>query len=200
MRLFINHTREDHAITLGQYLPDGPFFEAKTEEDSNLYKFLFGLADTLRIVEENLSLTYDDYDFRITENFINQWENALGIPDSCFSGTGSLGSRRTAINAKFLSFGVQTEQDFIDIAALFGIIITIQNGTDLLDTFPLEFPIIFEDVEQARFTMIVNFQVDDSLTFPFTFPIPFGDDNIESLKCLFRKLAPANVRVIFNEV
>lgn len=200
MSLFDNHTREEHAVTLGQYLPDGPLFEAKKIQESNLFKFLFGLADTQRIVEENLTLTFDDFDFRTTEFLISQWESALGIPDSCFTGTGTNEQRRTAITAKFLSFGVQTEQDFIDIAALYGIIITIQNGFDLVDTFPVTFPFEFPNVKAARFTMIVNFQVEDSLTFPLTFPIPFGDDDIEILKCLFRKLAPANVRVIFNEV
>lgn len=200
MSLFIDHTREEHAVTLGQYLPDGPLFEAKTIDESNLYKFIFGLADIQRIVEENLTLTYDDFDFRTTKFLIDQWEGALGIPDSCFTGTGTDDERRTAITAKFLSFGVQTEQDFIDIAALYGIIVTIQNGFDGLDKFTLTFPITFGDVKEARFTMIVNFEVDDSLTFPFTFPILFGDENIEILKCLFRKLAPANVRVIFNEV
>lgn len=200
MSLFERHTTEEHAKTWAQYLPNGPLFEAKNIQESNLYKFIFGLADTQRIAEENLSLTYDDFDFRITESLISEWESTLGIPDDCFDGLGNDDQRRTDITAKFQSLGAQTEQDFIDIAALYGIVITIQNGFEALDKFPYTFPIEFESVKEARFTMIVNFEVEDSLTFSFIFPIPFGDDNIEKLKCLFRKIAPANVRVIFNEV
>lgn len=198
--LFKLHNRSDHAEILANYLPGGDVFGGKSDTNTNLYKLLFGLAEQNRIVEEKLELAFVQYDIRTTEDFLSEWESALGIPDSCFKGTGDIASRQRDVNVKFLADSTVTAQDFIDIAALYGITITITNGLDDVITFPLTFPIEFSDLKTARFTMIVSFPVEEPLEIPLTFPIPFGDDLIEVLKCLFRKLAPANVDVIFRQV
>lgn len=200
MMFFNLHDRAEHAEILANYLPNGDVFGGKTDAATNLYKLLFGLAEQNRLIEEKLELTYDQYNIQTTEDFLTEWERALGIPDSCFSGTGDIASRQRDVNVKFLADETVTVQDFIDIAALYGIIITITNGLDDVFVFPLVFPLQFSDLRKARFTMIVSFTVDEPLEFPLVFPIPFGNDLIEVLKCLFRKLAPANVDVIYRQV
>lgn len=182
------------------YLPSDNVFAGKVCEDTTLYKFLFGFAETFRRVNDSLEITFDEYDLRETVNFIDEWESALGIPDNCFPGTGSIAERQVDVFAKFIADGTQTEEDFIAIAALYGITITIEDGLSAFGTFDFTWDIVFQDITQARFTMIVNFSLPSTLQFPLTFPIPFSDDRINKLKCLFRKLAPANVDVIFVEV
>lgn len=202
MNLFTRHTQADHAEVLGNYLPGGRVFAGRADNNTNLYKLLFGLAEQLRLVEENLELTFEEFDITSTTHFLELWESALGIPDSCFRATGSIENRRRDVNVKFLADVTSTEQDFVDIAALYGIAATISPGFDQI-MFPITFPYTFLDDKPARFTMFVVFEdISAAATqrFPLTFPIPFGDDNIEVLECLFRKLAPANVDVIFKRI
>ena len=101
---------------------------------------------------------------------------------------------------KLASLGVQTAQDFIDLAALFGITVEIKNGT-VNGTFPMTCPIIvFDSSKAARFTIIVTFTVAAAETFPYTFPLPFGNAQIAILECLFNRLKPANTDIIFLQV
>lgn len=200
MILFKKHTNQEHALTLADYLPGGEVFSAKIESEKNLFLLLLGFASQYRLIEERLELTFQQYDIKTTEDFLTEWESALGIPDDCFKATGSFEERIRDVNVKFLADTIVTDQDFIDLAALYGISVTIKNGTDNLITFPLTFPTEFSDFLTAKFTMIVQFSDQLSEEFPFVFPITFGTEAIEVLKCLFRKLAPANVDVIFEQV
>ncbi len=200
MTLFTLHTRDEHTKVLADYLPGGVVFGGKTDETTTLYKLLLGLAEQSRLIEENLELTFEEFDITTTTDFLEQWESALGIPDDCFPGTGDIETRRLHVNTKFLADQVVTDDDFVAVAAAFGIDITVTNGLDALDDFPYTFPMTFPDVQTARFTMIVEFTVTEALRFPLVFPITFGEDIIEILKCLFRNLAPANVDVVFIQV
>ena len=92
---------------------------------------------------------------------------------------------------------VTTAQDFIDLAAEFGITVTIIPGA-VAGTFPMVFPLMFfTSGKEARFTMVVEFP-SDLETFPLTFPIPFGDGIIGVIKCLFNRIRPANVQIIYT--
>lgn len=200
MSLFEEHNNQEHAEILANYLPGGEVFAGKSDSEKNLYKLLLGLANQNRLVEEKLELLYNQYQITDTVDLLQEWESALGIPDDCFKATGTYEERLRDVNVKFLSDAVVTDQDFIDVAALFGITITISNGVGTLDVFPFTFPMDFSNVLTARFSMIVQFSDQDALAFPLEFPIPFGVEIIEVLKCLFRKLAPATVDVIFEQV
>lgn len=215
MTLFTRHPVEQHTLVLAAYLPDGEAFASKVDPDANLYKFLLGLAETQRLVEDSMQTTYEEHDYTTTDSFISEWESAVGIPDSCFKGTGSIEERRKDIEVKILSNGTQTADDFIDLAAELGVAVNIVPGITQLGTrfpfdfpvtfeddgvFPIEFTYVFPDVKGARFTMIVEFVTATDQQFPFEFPLTFGDERVELLQCLFKKLAPANVQVLFRQV
>lgn len=197
--LFTVFDKPKQTEIFANYLPSDDIFAGKICEDTTLYKFLFGFAETFRRVNDSLEIAFDEYDLRTTTEFINEWESALGIPDDCFPGTGTIAERQRDVFAKFIADGTQTAEDFIALAALYNIVITIEDGLSAFGTFDFTWDITFQDVTQARFTMIVFFDAPATLQFPLTFPIPFSDQNIDKLKCLFRKLAPANVDVIFVE-
>lgn len=215
MVLFVRHTVEQHTDALAAFLPDGETFAGKTDPDANLYKFLFGMANTMRLVEDTLQTIYEQHDYRITTDFLEAWEGAVGIPDDCFKATGSIARRRTDIAVKILANGTQTDDDFVDLAAQLGVTVRIIPGIDetglrfpfefptVFDDdgkFDFEFPIVFSDAKEARFTMIVEFTLDTDFVFPYEFTFTFGDERVELLKCLFRKLAPANVQVIYRTI
>lgn len=200
MALFERRDIEQYTDSLADYLPGGCLFASASVSNSNFRKLLRGMAGELfrsnGLLKEYSEQIIPDQ----TVKFIEEWESALGIPDDCFSGTGTLTERRRDILVKLASLGVQTAQDFIDLATTFGITVTVGAGIDEI-TFPLVFPIVmFTTLRDARFTIVVRFTVQAANRFPLVFPITFGSGEIAILECLFTKLKPANCEIIFQQV
>ena len=196
-----DHTIDQHVKALSDYHPGGPIFEGKADVNSTLYKLIKGLSGEFIRVEETLKSLQEDYIPDKTQNFIPDWQRALGIPDDCFSGEGTNEENRREILAKLASLGVQTEADFQNLAAIFGVTVNIIPGgaSGAGATFPMTFPFsMLGTPEEARFTIIVEFVLAN--TFPFTFPFEFGSDIIATLECLYNKLKPANCQVIFTAI
>ena len=192
-------TKEEHTSALAAYLPNGKVFEAKNIEGSNLRAFLKGLSGELFTAQNYITTLKEEYFPDTTTLFIDEWEATAGIPDSCFKGDGTIEERRRDVLVKLAASGVQTDQDFIDLAALFGVEVTITAGRDEI-TFPLTFPVLmFNTVAEARFTTVVKFTAPDTSRFPLTFPILFGTNEIALLECIFKKLKPKNCNIIFQQ-
>jgi uncharacterized protein YmfQ (DUF2313 family) len=193
---------ETHTQRLADYLPGGRVFQARNIHDSNLRKLLRGLARELFTADGYLRDFQEDIAPSVTTYFIDEWERALGIPDDCFSGSGTLSERRAAVLIKLASLGVQTADDFVELAAVFGLTVEVVSGS-VSGVFPLSFPVlVFGTAEDARFTIIVNIEtpLTESETFPFAFPIPFGTKEVGLLRCMFSKLVPANCNLIVRQV
>lgn len=191
---------EEHTNALAQYLPGSELFEAKNIDGSNFRDLLRGLAGEFKTAQGYISTLEDEYFPDGTALYINEWESAVGIPDSCFSGTGDLEERQRDVIIKLASLGIQTEKDFEELAALFGVTVDVQQISPHA-VFPMIFPIYFASGPiEARFTIIVTFTVDAASRFPLTFPFTFGDAALSTLECLFRKLKPSNCNIIFQQV
>lgn len=196
MKLFKVNTKDDITNSTASFMPGGRVFAAKNETDSTLRKFLSGLSLELFRIDEQMNLMSEDHDITKTTQFIEQWESAVGIPDDCFNTNGTLTERRTQVLAKLAKMNLTTEQDFIDLAALFGVNVTIRSGKSA-STFPMTFPIIMFDADkEAKFTMVVEFN-ESTGGFPFTFPFTFTESRTNLVRCLFNKLRPANVQIIY---
>jgi len=199
-QLFTEHNVEEQAQALADFLPNGCLFEAKNRRDSLYRQFLRGLGAANFEPEAFLRFFSAEIDLNTTTALLEEWEATVGIPDDCFSTNTDIETRRQQVLIKLAALGVQTEEDFENLAALYGVTIEIQQGTDV-STFPLIFPsIFFGSSKEARFSIVVLYEVALTDTFTYTFPIPFGDAAIPILECLFDKLAPANVQVIFRQV
>ena len=190
---------DQYADSLADYMPGGQLFESKSIQDSNFRKLLLGMAGELFSANGLLM----DYNGNIipdqTEKFLDEWESALGIPDDCFSGTGTSEERRRDILAKLAALGVQTASDFESLALLFGVVAVVGAGLDEI-TFPVIFPIpMFTTETDARFTITVRFVGVAVSVFPFTFPILFGTPEQAIVECLFETLKPANCNLLFLE-
>lgn len=197
--LFKEHTKEEHARSLSHFMPNGRVFAKKWVAGSVMFAYIMGLACELFRIEEQLNLISFEHDINATTMFINEWEAAVGIPDACLSGSGTLEDRRRDILVKLAKMNVTTAQDFIDLANEFGITVTITPGA-VHGTFPMVFPLIFFTTgKEARFTMLVDFPSALEV-FPLTFPIPFGDGTINVIKCLFNRIRPANVQILYTSI
>ena len=203
---FKAHTVEEHQQAIGQYFLNDITATNKNIVGSNLYKMFLGLAGEFKRVDELFQSVWDGTNILTTNdlNYIALWEGAVGLPDDCFEETSSLTleERRSQILIKLTSLGVLTAQDFIDLAALFGYTVEINNGIDY-GTFPMTFPFtFFNNPKQARFTMIVNMPTELAPTsvFPMTFPFTLSDGGGSILECLFKAVKPANTTIIFNYI
>ena len=147
--------------------------------------------------------TQDEHNPANTTAFLEEWEASVGIPDDCFDTSGTIAERRLNIIAKFALMNVQTRQDFIDLAALFGFTVIIEMVEDLgADTFPLTFPFTFQfsDPLVTNFVIFVTFIGAGPVVapgFPYTFPILFAPPGINIVQCLFNKLKPVDVKIKF---
>lgn len=198
--LFQRRDLNQYADSLAAYMPGGELFASRSVQDSNFRKLILGMAGELFRANGLLREYSNEILPDTTNKFIDEWESAVGIPDSCFSGAGTNDERRRDILVKLASLGVQTAQDFVDLALLFGLTVTVNSGRDEI-TFPLVFPVfMFSTLKEARFTIVVRFTVEAANRFPLTFPFVFGSGEIAFLECLFLKIAPENCDVIFLQV
>lgn len=200
LNLFPDKTQGQRLKTLSDYLPNGELFSAKDEEGTTLYGLLSGLAREIARVDNKMNEIACEHDPRTTTLLIEQWESALGIPDGCFNADGPIEERRQHVVTK-LGLAVSTAESFTALAAEFGYTIEI-NGGARFGAFPMEFPVIFFPTgKHARFTMIVDLDADlNPSLFPLTFPFTFGPKQSNIIECLFTKLKPANVDIIFRYI
>ena len=198
-KLFKEKSVEEQTTSLASFMPGGRPFLAARLPSTTLRNMLYGLATELFRSHNLLNdITYE-HEIGQTTQLIEQWESALGIPDHCFVVADTLAKRRTNVLIKLGAMGVQSEQDFIDLALLLGYAVNITSGAER-GIFPLNFPAyVFDRPQTARFLMITTVQtLDIPLMFIYSFPIVFGTGINTILECLFRQLKPANVEIAFE--
>lgn len=202
-------TEEQHARALALNLPGGLAWTPKWIEDSNLYRLLRGFVPTFRKLDSTLNHFVEQSIPTTTNLYLDEWEEALGIPDACFDVSEDDDIRRRNIRIKLSTLaGVATEEDFVALAAEFGLTVTVNSGIEHVSTgdggygtkFPvLDIPTDFADVDEARMTMVVVEDLPGGAQFEFNYPIPFGTAAQGEMRCLFTKLKPANVQILFVE-
>jgi len=176
MILFKKRDLEKYTDSLAAYLPGGILFAIKSFQDSNFRKLLRGFAGEL-FRSNGLLIEYSEEILPDTTNkFLGEWESALGLSP----GSGDTNEdRRRDILVRLASSGVQTSQDFIDLAAIFGIPVTVTGST---------------------YTITVGVTIPIAETFPLEFEINFGSPEIELLRGLFENLIPANCELVIVQV
>jgi len=191
--LFKKRDLEQYTSSLAAYMPGGTLFASKSIFDSNFRKLLRGLAGELFRANGLLKDYSEDLIPDTTIRFIEEWESAVGIPDSCFVTEGfTLDERRTNILIKLASMTIQTAEEFEELAALFGLSATVLGGTNAAVSPPIT------PIKTARFTIVVQFVPET--TFTYTFPILFGSDIINFMECVFKRIKPANCDIRFDAV
>ena len=199
MPLFERRDIEQYTDNLASYLPNNILFESRHVEDTVLRNLLVGFAGELFRVNGLIKEYVEEIIPDTTVKFIPEYESLLGIPDECFKGERTLDERRRDILVKIASSGVQTADDFVNLAALFGITVTVVSAAEA-SVFPLILPFqVFDNITEARFTIIVSHTGVTVDAFPYTFPFVFGSSQLAVLECLFNKLKPSNCKVIFKE-
>lgn len=213
-------TLDQHTDALVANMPAGRLWRAKFRPDSNLRGLLVGMAPSFQQIDRHLEGFVQEVIPPSTEAYLSEWEEALGIPDDCFSVGTTIAARQFAIEIKLVTLvGISTEQDFVNLGALFGLTIKAKSGIDHVTAaqggYELETPVLdittdFADVREARMTLVITESFPADVKFPWPFspaasppPPPvglkFATAGQNSLRCLIEKLAPAIVNVLFVE-
>lgn len=196
MRAIIQHTLEQHTKALGDFLPSGPVFQGAFNPDAILHKFLSGLAVEAQQAEILISEYQNEFFPDTTNVYISEWESSLGIPDKCFTGTGTATERRRDIVCKILARGSQTLVDIQAIATKYGITVTIRK--DPATGWPWVWPHVWEDNKANRNTLFVKLTGGTGGTpWPWVWPHVWGgSDTI--IRCLIEQIVSAQTKVIFE--
>ncbi len=198
INLFNPKTIDEQFMILGKHFPLGKYWQAVFDETKNIGKLIKGLATAFYHLLITIKKVETELDINLTNELLPEWEKSVGIPDDCFSINETLARRRLQVLEKFSNFGgVQKAEDFERVAAVFGFTVIVKAGKTV-HAFPLEFPILFiGDEKTTGHTITVEFTGTPSDTFPLTFPVPFGSTEEVFIRCIFEKLAPANVQIMF---
>lgn len=188
----------EQADLLAMHLPQGGVFDAARKDGTNFRKLLIALGEELFRLETAIYIVCNELDPRKTIDLLPEWERSVGIPDLCFKNTGDLEERRQQVLLKLRGVRVQTAQDFIDLAALLGEVVEIEQGVTR-GVYPMQYPIIYyPSAKAARFTMIVHFPNVPSPKYPLQYPIQYQFSRAGIIECVFRNVRPANVDIKFS--
>lgn len=181
---------EDQVQGIANLLPNDRPFYAKNISGTNLRKLLQGLAYEIWRVERQIETISLEHDINFTVSLISEWESALGIPDDCFSNTGTIEERRKNVITKLRARGVATKEDFIALAFYLGYSIEIIDSADVAYP-PYDVPFFPVSLPQGRFVWYIKGY--NIAPFVPPYDVPFIPNNIESIiSCFFQKLKPAN--------
>jgi uncharacterized protein YmfQ (DUF2313 family) len=197
MTNFRSHTLEENTTALAQYLPNDRLFAGKNIQDDDLRELLTGVSGELTRTDELFQTVWDNTNILTTndEAFMSKWESMVGIPDDCFSVSNDFEERRNNVLVKLRSLGVLTNQNFVDLAATLGVVITI---TPLSESLYPPYDVPFIPVGQGtRFVATVKGPNLEMTEFP-PYDVPFIPTQVNSIiRCLFDILKPANVKYIY---
>lgn len=192
-------TIERQTQALANWFPRGPAFDVAHIDGSRSRAILRGLAAEQLRMDDALDTFRRELVPSRASLLLTEWEAMVGIPDDCFTNTaGTDAERRRNVIAKLVASGVQTAQDFVDLAALFGVTAVLTAGS-VHTTFPATFPIyLAADDREGRHTIFVQLGSPAVVGFPIEFPYVFGSAEEALIECLFRRLKPANVQLVFG--
>jgi len=191
-------TQPQQADILAQYLRDDNLHEAKNRDDSTLRKILLGLASEWLNFRNKINEVVNEYNPQKTTALIQEWEEFVGIPDSCIPVASTIEQRRLNVLLKLSGINVTTEKQFKNVASILGYNIEVSNGVST-STFPLTLPFLLISEASAPFTIVIT--LSSSLKpsgFPLTFPFTLTSQQPAILDCLFNKLKPANTQLFFR--
>ena len=185
-------------IGLSALMPGDRPFHAKNISNSRLRLLLFALALEIWRAESKVENIAEQYNIFNTTDLLEEWEAAVGIPDGCFDGSGTVEQRRTNIIAKIRANGVATAEAFISLAHFMGYTIEIIPLGEVAYP-PYDVPFFPVNLPQGRFVWVIKGYGIAPFTPPYDVPFTpmIGSDVIP---CFFNKLKPANTILLFENL
>lgn len=181
---------------LASALPDGRAWQAKHIAGTNMNALVSACAAEFREVQKQIETLAREFDVRLTDQLLPDWEKSCGLPEDCIGQLASLTDRRNAVILRLRKIPFVTKEEFEQLAfELTGLNVTVTPGSEI-EIFPLSFPIPFA-VGNSYFKLYVIFN-DTIGGFPYSFAVPFlrGPDQI--VRCVFEQIVSATVLLVFQ--
>jgi len=189
---------------LRDLFPRGIAWIRKEEADSNLRKLIDSLAIEACRVEERAFELIEEVDPRTTLELLTDWERLLGLPDECEPEPENLTvqQRRDRIVQVLTTSGSQNKQFFVNLAANFGITISVEDVNDQ--------PPFLAGRGRAgdrltngnwRYAFVINAPFENAVRFRAGFGRAgdrLVDVNNPTLECLINKHKPAHTIAILT--
>ena len=147
---------------------------------------------------DKINEVVNEYNPQKTTLLIQEWEQFVGIPDSCIPVASTIEQRRLNVLLKLAGINATTEKQFKNVASILGYNIEVSNGVST-STFPLTLPFLLISEASAPFTIVITLPSSIKPSgFPLTFPFTLTSQQPAILDCLFNKLKPANTQLFFR--
>lgn len=155
-----------------------------TEPSSNWVQLLDGLAQEYDRLHQRLDVLSLEVLLQGGEEMLDQWEQALGLPDPCAPAITDPDLRRQRIRTKLAETGGQSEAYFIDLAAQLGLSASITT----FEPFEMGVSGMGDPVGGGEWRLVWQ------LNFPGN-PDP---ERVALIKCIVSEAAPAHTQVLFS--
>ena len=156
-----------------------------------------GAAAPFELLDDLISRFSAELNIHQARELLVEWEASVGLPSACVSTADkTLQDRRADVIARLRRTPITNKAEFEELGrSLTGLDVRVEPGADL-ETFPLPFPVHFSS-DGGRFTLYVYVTGYDAPHFVYEFPVPLGFYRHPLLECIFQKITPANVRLVF---
>lgn len=201
----IPRSEGDHAQVLRQLLPRGAAWDFAP--DGTFARLLEALAAEFARIDARTIELLDEADPRTALETLVDWERVAGLPDACAGEPDNVRERQIALVQKLTSIAGQRPADFIDLAALIGFEIDIEEHRPLRvgfragdackdEAWAFAWTVTVQPFDGAGRPVlsIAHFKVGDPVG---TRVRGFGALDLE---CIIRRAAPAHTNVIFAYV
>jgi uncharacterized protein YmfQ (DUF2313 family) len=201
--LNIRRSGDDYAGAFADLLPNGMAWPRY--EDSVLMKTIGGFGQIWGDVDRQaMDLLEREGDPRSTLDMLAEWERAFGLPDPCIGIPTTIEQRRILLVQRMTLLGGQSRQFFIDIAAMLGYAITIEELSPIMGGVSRGGDYYWEaGAPEIRYYWIVH--IGGVPIWWFRGGVGEGgkDHHAEwaallDLECILQRYKPAHTVVIFN--
>lgn len=187
---------EEASRQLASHLPDGRAWASKNIDGTNMRALVSGCAAAFMEIQGQIETMAREFDIRLTDQLLPDWEKSCGLPEECIGALGSLEERRNAVILRLRKIPFVTKADYEQLAFdLTGLSVTVTPGAEV-ELFPLDFPVYLSS-GNSYFKLYVTFN-DVVAGFPYSFPFNFISTADNIVRCIFEQIAPANVLIIFE--
>lgn len=193
---FAAPSQEEATRQLASTIPDGKAWQAKNLAGTNMYAVVSACAAEFREIQKQIETLAREFDIRMTDQLLPDWERSTGLPEECIGQMASLTDRRNAVILRLRKVPFVTKEEFELLAfELTGLSVTVTPGSEI-EIFPLSFPLPFA-VGNSYFKLHVIFN-DTIGGFPYSFALPFLTAPNQIIECVFRQIVSATVLLIFE--
>lgn len=203
MSCFQLEPRGDALQTVQQHLPRGEAWHAFRIAGKVAYRLFQAFSDAYEDMSKALCRLVEELNPYSTTQLISEWETAVGLPDPCLPTTTTLEERRAQVVFRLTKKRWTSEQDWKDLALLFGLEITVTPGWHVQKPalYPFCYPKTYIYLERlGRFHVYIDI-IDGcgDTGYVYSYPIPYGNSaRCDAFICLINRVKPANVVVIWN--